>query len=676
MANALEAALELSRQDGTLWELHHSNGKRVLEFVGPKGYEHGWKYVGGPGLPAVRIGDHVRVNQMAGKQEGQVIGRAGDMIHVKVSTGTQAGKRIQTHVGMVTHKFQGEGAPPVSGKAPAASDRASLVAHLVDVHQQPMSSHRGRTLSELQSAHHASHQSSLERSRGLSNHDVSSMRHRKSTLESVQKMGGGSATPGERRPTAPAAEKPLRIAGQRMTVSQTRDFNGLSSTNKDIYEERRQEGYGHADAMKGLTPGSAGVTSVSEQKVRSVLRNGGHPTSKKLTGTSIRSEATGSRLSEYTHGHVVDSNVGGQPRVYMSGGRDKRGGGKILDGGTLKERQATLDKAGIATTHVPASPGMPEHLRVTGLKRAPKTGTEAEKTRLRNQIASAKTAGLSEKGSPAAARLKSLEALTPAQRDSYDEAKQEGLSHSDAMKLAKAGGSAERAGLTGPGKPYGGAAAPAMHTQAAAKEPVGSSAAHSELLKARTAARAAYPKGHPERLKAERAVRQSRKARRAGAGGGGETTRVGAGTPRTSRRRRVPATVGATSAPEKGGGKSIAQRRAEAERLLPRQQRTYNQAKLKGGTGHERAIGIARGRPVAPRGTAGRKRQIAEEKAFQRPGRVTVAKAQSETIDSLTQSLVARGWSKARARKLAEGRILHGNAIPQYAPGRKGPRQR
>lgn len=29
-----------------------ANARRALELVGPKGYEHGWKYVGGPGLPA------------------------------------------------------------------------------------------------------------------------------------------------------------------------------------------------------------------------------------------------------------------------------------------------------------------------------------------------------------------------------------------------------------------------------------------------------------------------------------------------------------------------------------------------------------------------------------------------------------------------------------------------
>lgn len=45
-----------------------------------------------------------------------------------------------------------------------------------------------------------------------------------------------------------------------------------------------------------------------------------------------------------------------------------------------------------------------------------------------------------------------------------------------------------------------------------------SSSAHSDLLAARKAARAKYPAGHPERLKAERAVRQSRKSRRQGSG--------------------------------------------------------------------------------------------------------------------------------------------------------------
>lgn len=67
---------------------------------------------------------------------------------------------------------------------------------------------------------------------------------------------------------------------------------------------------------------------------------------------------------------------------------------------------------------------------------------------------------------------------------------------------------------TAEGRQAAGRVAPAMHAHNAAKEPVNSGAAHSELLKARSAARKAYPQGHPERLKAERAVRQSRKGRK------------------------------------------------------------------------------------------------------------------------------------------------------------------
>src|SRR6516162_5871983 len=52
---------------------------------------------------------------------------------------------------------------------------------------------------------------------------------------------------------------------------------------------------------------------------------------------------------------------------------------------------------------------------------------------------------------------------------------------------------------------------------------------HSDLLKMRTEARAAHPQGHPERLKAERAVRESRKLKGATAkatGDRGEPTRA------------------------------------------------------------------------------------------------------------------------------------------------------
>jgi len=592
MANTMREALELARQEGYLYEDLH--GMRVLEFVGPKGYEHGWIYVGGKGLPSVKPGEHVRVDQMAGKQEGQIVSRTGDRISVKVRKGTQAGKTINVHAGMVSHKFEGKGAPPIAEKTPAASsDRAALVAHMMDVHQIPLGATRGRTLAELHQDHHVDHQSVISRQRGLSNHDVSSTRHRKATKEMVEKLGGGNATPGEKK-TAPS--KPaLRIAGQRMTPSQENAFNGLSETNKDVYEERRQSGLGHADAMKGLTPSSSGVAPLPPHMQKNL--DAVTPAQKKSAAAKFggtKSAGYQAYMSRRSHGYSHKESMSPKPAT---------------------GEQARIEAATKAITS-----------KVSGV--------------------------------PAGGR---------------------------------SGGPVQRAMKSPEGKQAAARVAPAMRAQAATKEPVGSTAAHSELLKARTAARAAYPQGHPERLKAERAVRQSRKARRAGAEGGGGTPRVRAGTPGTSRRRRTAAPVGVTSAPERGGGKSIAQRQAEAGTLLPRQQRTYRQAMLKGGVGHERSLGVAKERPIAARGSAGRKKQIAEEKAAA-PGRAAArarvkaanveAKAQANrpivsqesAITTLIAGLVSRGWSKAQARKLAEGRILRGVAIPQYAPGKKGPR--
>lgn len=615
MANTMREALELARQGGYLYEDLH--GMRVLEFVGPKGYEHGWIYVGGKGLPSVKPGEHVRVDQMAGKQEGQIVSRTGDRISVKVRKGTQAGKTINVHAGMVSHKFEGKGAPPIAEKTPAASsDRAALVAHMMDVHQIPLGATRGRTLAELHQDHHVDHQSVISRQRGLSNHDVSSTRHRKATKEMVEKLGGGNATPGEKK-TAPS--KPaLRIAGQRMTPSQENAFNGLSETNKDVYEERRQSGLGHADAMKGLTPSSSGVAPLPPHMQKNL--DAVTPAQKKSAAAKL-----GGVKSSHYQAYMSRRSHGYSHKESMSAGLADR------------QQKPTFDSHSDA-----ALMGYTDRSKYNVARPSQKTfereGAGSPNAQPPRTRSIAKERMASPEGKQAAARV-----------------------------------------------------APAMRAQAATKEPVGSTAAHSELLKARTAARAAYPQGHPERLKAERAVRQSRKARRAGAEGGGGTPRVRAGTPGTSRRRRTAAPVGVTSAPERGGGKSIAQRQAEAGTLLPRQQRTYRQAMLKGGVGHERSLGVAKERPIAARGSAGRKKQIAEEKAAA-PGRAAArarvkaanveAKAQANrpivsqesAITTLIAGLVSRGWSKAQARKLAEGRILRGVAIPQYAPGKKGPR--
>lgn len=236
---------------------------------------------------------------------------------------------------------------------------------------------------------------------------------------------------------------------------------------------------------------------------------------------------------------------------------------------------------------------------------------------------------------------------------------------------------------------------------------------HAQLLKNRTAMRAKYPQGHPERLKAERAVRQSRKTRRAGEGGssGGVVRRTAvAGTPRR-RTSRTATPVGKTSAPSTG--KSVAEHQAEYGQLKPYQRRAYDKAKLQG-IGHERSMTVAKSAPTPPKGTAGRAVRKAENKAARESG-VTMSKAQERstrphdkakrasaaasreianeikvspadsrlaarlgiTVEKVKQmralavALERRGWSQSEARKLAAARIVHGTPIPQFAPGKK-----
>jgi hypothetical protein len=207
--------------------------------------------------------------------------------------------------------------------------------------------------------------------------------------------------------------------------------------------------------------------------------------------------------------------------------------------------------------------------------------------------------------------------------------------------------------------------------------------AHADLLKARTAARAQYPKGHPERLKAERAVRHSRKSRRAGEGsGGGGTTRV-AGTSRASRRRQS-ATGPPRPTSQPSTGKSIAEHRAEVATLSDERMRAYYTARRQG-IGHERAMNVARARPVPPKGTAAAKRPDLKAARKAPPKLTPVSRAlggdltksgQAGEVAQLAKQLEARGWSKSEARKIAKARILEGKPIPQFAPGKKGPRER
>lgn len=257
----------------------------------------------------------------------------------------------------------------------------------------------------------------------------------------------------------------------------------------------------------------------------------------------------------------------------------------------------------------------------------------------------------------------------------------------------------------------GGNKATVATPEATTKTPIGMEQ-HSVLLKARTDMRAKYPPGHPERLKAERAVRQSRKTRRAGEGGSsaGATTRTAvAGTSR--RRTKAPSKfntpVGRTGSTDTTS--SVADHQAEYGALKPFQKRAYDKAKLQG-IGHQRSMSVAKSAPTPPKGTEGRAVRKAENKAAKASG-VTMTKAQEratrphnkaqlaaaavakgpeaspadvrlaarlgitvekvQQMRSLAAALERRGWSQSEARKLAAGRIVHGRPIPQLAPGKK-----
>jgi hypothetical protein len=292
----------------------------------------------------------------------------------------------------------------------------------------------------------------------------------------------------------------------------------------------------------------------------------------------------------------------------------------------------------------------------------------------------------------------------------YKALRASGMSHGGALdRMAATKQTTQKPVVNAPKQPAattktpGGNTATVKTPGATTPTPVGTPE-HATLLKARTAARAQYPQGHPERLKAERAVRQSRKTRRAGEGGSGGVTRTGA-APGTSRRRtsRTATPEGKTSAPSTG--KSISDHQAEYAALKPHQKRAYDKAKLQG-IGHERSMSVARGAAVPPKGTAGRTVRKAENKAakasgatskhptlqqtlFKNRGANAIASEKQQAKDAalaerlgitvskvgqlrtLAAALEARGWSQGEARKIALARLLHGTAIPQFAPGKK-----
>jgi hypothetical protein len=626
----------------------YANGDgQPIDLVGPKGYIHGWIYVGGgkKGHKA-KLGDVVRVSRMAGPAEGQVIHReAGGGIHIR----TRKGRRIETHEGMVTH-VKG----PVSEKEAGPGGRGPQKLSPEDAATTLRAYESGRTGPRDEYGRPTTNPAALKRLRARAAESETP------SVEARVVAGGGKKFPtlasqriqqrgqrameeskrarGIKEGTPGVPKRPLRIAGKRMTGSQESDFNGLSETNKDIYEERRQEGLPHADAMKGLGGKQPQYDTDAEaarvtKSARAALKRAGHPISSK--------EGAGATVSEAGYSGFPGAQIQHQARRGQAATEAER----IRE---HKKIAATLRQRGFEVQDEKFAAGMGSYLTVKKPKK--------------------------EKAARAAAP--------------HPQTTQGGKGSGGEAAIAKRDRiSAETSPET------------AMATYAAAKEPPGSGAAHSELLKARTAARKAYPKGHPERLKAERAVRHSRKSRRAGEGsGGGGTTGVTGTSTATRRRQRKAVPAGKTSAPETG--KSIMEHRAEVGTLAAHRVRAYYTARRQG-IGHERAMTVARETPEPPKGSdaARRYRKTGERKAPEKatapvtapaaaapgtatPGEQALAKkygvsvAQIRNIKQMAKALQARGWSQTEARKIAIARVTKGTPIPQFAPGKKGPRER
>jgi hypothetical protein len=731
MSNALKAALELSIADGTLWELHHTvelatpapgemdkvykrakarglsdaqamsvcrtyaknkgypasavkspseyaNSGSTIDLVGPKGYVHGWIYVGAGknnklGHQA-KLGEHVRISRMAGPVEGQVISRgAGGKIDIR----TPKGERISSHTGMVTHLYQGKGAPKGSAERNAATERmrspagsmkspeeerAHLVAHLIDVHgggsleRTEASTGTRRSYERLQKIHASSHS-------GESDHPVTSTRHRKSTLARLEAQGTRSVSSADKEDSRGRAAQQKSQTITKVAPASRKGTGGVKQSGTSGSGALGNNKAPTSSAGKGLSPGKTATPSTS-----------GNPELRREQGAA----APGSRSPQY--GRLPSNRMTEERKAQRKADRKARGETVAQQNA---RQQAEVDslpessKKAYSTAYTLQGKSHDEAMaaaRGGGMKIGGKTEAEWAATRKAN--AKAVTAGLSP------TERVDRNALPSNGKRVYDSARTRGKSHSEAMSVAGTYSHRERIGEFKP--PAGGAVATSAvsHTD------------HADLLKARTAARAQYPKGHPERLKAERAVRQSRKTRRAGEGSGGASTTRTAGV-RTSRRRSRTATpAGTTSAPSTG--KSIEQRQAEVHALSPAGQRTYALA-VRSGAGHERAMGVAKARPKPPKGTAAAARnkitgdrkkppKTANEAALNAaraesvsPGtsalasRLGVTASQVLQIRQLAKQLEERGWSQSEARKIAINRIAHGTPIPTRGPKARKP---
>jgi hypothetical protein len=724
MANALEAALELSRQDGTLWELTH-----VVELVGPKGYEHGWHFVGKPGAiltgsthaignlhgqkHGLQVGDIVRWVEPHGGRPGESPHRTGHIAGIKAKgsrlhvvdhghPASSAAAHSEIYPGSITHVSAGPGNAPLSPTKIAQQKRS--------VHPSGTKYVYSRTPAI-----------SVRKGSGVaarSGKNFSSNGHGKV----VELVGPKGYIHGWIKVSGPQGHKAK--VGQHVRVSRMAgpaygQVVSRGTGGKIDIRTRKGERLGSHEGMVTHVYGGEGAPKggIKAGKLApgdSVSGGERAPTGKpsdlapKLVTPpkSSRGHTPGSYYPSGS-GHIGVSRDGG---IEHFGGKNSESRAKKYAASTMESRHpatggqhnhAHEDNAAPSNEFAGDRTALEGHLVGVHKNDTVANGPQLTMSQLRQQHdqhhgiappAKSKSGKLSPED--AAATVRSYLAGNIGPRDEYGRpstnpaafkrlqaqaAKAETPSPSEVARQLRPGAGVAAKRMASPeGKRATAKVAPAIHTHAAAKEPPGSGPAHSELLKARTAARKAHPQGHPERLKAERAVRQSRKTRRAGAGGGGGTTRA-AGAPSTSRRRRTPVTATtSTSAPTTG--KSVLQRQSEVTRMSPERQRTYAQAK-RAGVGHERAMTTAKGRPKPPKGTAGaaRRKASGEGKAPPRlaaPVGVKPSAGQADTIEALAKGLIARGWSPAQARKLARGRVLRGEKIPQFAPGKKGPRQR
>jgi hypothetical protein len=296
---------------------NHGRRGRQIDLVGPKGYEHGWRYVGGPGLPSLaqKLAKHRDAAKKIGTPHGDAAARSLDKAHDvlvgKTKIGPEDQRKASRHIVSAQqsilfhdrqHPLNGElrstrtelkGLPQVNAFGGRMSDQ--------DIEDAAGRLERGDTTFEQElgailggrrrrSSRPSGGRSSEPRTSEIpgSKSEKISQEHAAALVRQYDAKQIGPRDVYGRPTTNPKAmdalrahaagggtyssataeyKKPaLRIAGKRMSKSQERDFNGLSADDKDIYESRRQEGLDHAGAMEGLGSSSSSVPDVGIQK--------------------------------------------------------------------------------------------------------------------------------------------------------------------------------------------------------------------------------------------------------------------------------------------------------------------------------------------------------------------------------------------------------------------------